>query len=166
MEDEIRQSRWDEIVVVLDQTTGEEVWRKQGSGAEIAISVQELAIMRDCVLTHNYPLGWQYTADDPRRAGASFSADDVELALDADVVELRSVTPRLRFSLKRPTAGWPNSMDLLWNYAATDRHRATILRRDVEVGALTQETATARLAHEVMLSLATMYGLQYFVEVG
>lgn len=122
--------------------------------------------MRDCVLTHNYPLGWQYAADDPRRAGASFSAEDVELALDADVVELRAVTPRLRFSLKRPTAGWPNSMDLLWNYAATERHRATILRRDVEVGALTQETATARLAHEVMLSLATMYGLQYFVEVG
>jgi len=122
--------------------------------------------MRDCVLTHNHPLGWQYATNDPRRAGASFSAEDVELALDADVVELRAVTPRLRFSLKRPIGGWPDSQGFLMDYAAIERRVGFTLFRDVEVGTLTQETATARWAHEVMLSLATMYGLQYLVEVG
>jgi len=166
VEDESRQSRWDEIAVVLDRITGDELWRKQGRGAAVAISVQELATMRDCVLTHNHPLGWQYAVTDPRHAGASFSVEDVGLALHADVAELRAVTPRLRFSLKRPATGWPDSLELLSDYDAIERRVASALLRDVKVGASTQETVTARQAHEVMLRLASVYGLHYVVEVG
>lgn len=166
VEDEIRQNRWDEIAVVLDQTTGEEIWRKQGSEAAIVFSMQELTTMQDCVLTHNHPVGWRYAASDPRRAGASFSEADVELAIEADVAEVRAVTPLLRFSLKRPNVGWPGSPELLADHDAIEKRVLSTLLREVGEGSLTQEAATARVAHEVMLRLASMYGLSYSTEVG
>jgi hypothetical protein len=166
VEDEIRQSRWVEIAVVFDPLTGEELWRKHGTAENVGFSQLELAIMRDGLLTHNHPIGWRFPASDPRHVGTSFTRSDIDLALRADVAELRAVTPVLRFSLKRPASGWPDSARLLEDYDFIDRDVAYALLRDILRGTVDDESAAGRRGHEVVSRLSLMHRLEYSREVG
>lgn len=166
VEDEIRQSRWVEIAVVLDPQTGREIWRKQGIAEAVGFSRLELAIMRDGLLTHNHPIGWRFPASDPRHAGTSFTRSDIEVALMADVAELRAVTPQLRFSLKRPRTGWPDHRTVLGDYDVIFRDVTYALVRDIRNGFLDDDTAMVRRGHEVVLRLSLTHKLDYSREVG
>ncbi|MBA2276683.1 MAG: hypothetical protein H0W06_02865 [Chloroflexia bacterium] len=161
MEDELRQYRWAEVAVVLDPATGREIWRKQGAQDEVGFAEHELVIMENALLAHNHPIGWRYPVSDPRHAGTSFSQSDIALAMMADVAELRAVTPLLRFSLKRPGSGWPDSAKVLADYDAIDREVELALLHDMRNGSIDEATAVARHGHEVVSRLSLMHGLNY-----
>lgn len=80
------------------------MWRKVGSAASVGFNAEEFARMAGNVLTHNHPGGWDYAGTDPRRAGNSFSFDDVDLFVRARLAELRAISPRYIHTLKPPAA--------------------------------------------------------------
>lgn len=150
-----------ETVVWFD-ATGRPIGRKTGQPSMVEFSAPELTTMRDSILTHNHPLGWGYPATDPRRAGNSFSDDDVHFAVAADVAEFRAVTPLLRFSIARPVAGWraaPREIRLY--HAAQKDVAAAELALAIKLGSLTLEEAEASLYHETIRRLSAQLGIRY-----
>ena len=65
---------------------GNKLLEKVGEPDRVSYSVNDLAAMRGLVFTHNHPLD------------TSFSVQDVLLAAEAGMKELRAVGPRLRYS--------------------------------------------------------------------
>ena len=68
-----------------------------GSTEYVEFSKEQIAQMKDGVSTHNHP------------KGGSFSPADIEFAIEADLREIRAVSPQTgyTFVLKRPKNGWP-----------------------------------------------------------
>jgi hypothetical protein len=57
-------------------------------------------------VTDNHPRGGQTPESSPARAGASFSTEDIELAIDTDVAAIRAIDSTLRFTVDvRQAAG-------------------------------------------------------------
>ena len=90
-----------------------------GDGHSVRFSEADILRMKDAIFTHNHPSGVMYKVGDIRRAGRSFSMEDIRLAAEANVAEIRAVTPQYTFRLKRPARGW--SSDRL----ITNAHKAS-----------------------------------------
>ena len=88
---------------------GNELLAKDGGRSGVLIAPQEFALLKDAIFTHNHPDGLRYGSIDPRSAGNSFSEADIEFAMSNDLAEIRVVTPKLRFALRRPPSGWNSS---------------------------------------------------------
>ena len=104
-EDKIRKNKSFETAVVFDQN-GNEIFRKKGKATSVPFTLSELSNFKNSIFTHNHPRGWSYNANDWRRIGSSFSFGDVNVAIVADVAEMRAVTSLYTFSIKRPKNGW------------------------------------------------------------
>ena len=91
LEDQIRHNP-SETLYALD-ASGTVVLTKTGGRQDIALSLLEVARLRDTTLTHNHP------------AGNAFSRADIQVAAVGDVAEIRVVTPVARFVLRRPASG-------------------------------------------------------------
>jgi hypothetical protein len=124
--------------------------------------------MKDCVFTHNHPLGWGAKDGTLGRIGNSFSIEDISLAVGSDLSEIRAVTPTFTFSMKRPRNGWGISVTTL----EKDFFRANVEMRNkmnAMIGkATTQkeeqravEFAMASHFHLIWKELAKKYGFEY-----
>lgn len=60
---------------------------------------------KDSILTHNHP-GEGMGNNMAGRIGKPFSADDIRLAVNYNVKEIRAVTKGYTYSIKRPEKGW------------------------------------------------------------
>jgi len=58
------------------------------------------------VLTHNHPARWNFALTDPRHVDNSFFIDDIRTACRGNLREIRAITPRYRYVMRRPAAGW------------------------------------------------------------
>ncbi|MGL4519319.1 MAG: hypothetical protein ACRCUJ_06505 [Phocaeicola sp.] len=105
-ENEIRKNAKFETAVAFD-AEGNVVIDKRGAATSVGFTREECALMKDCVLTHNHPLGWMAKEGTLGRIGNSFSKEDVFLAISKNVAEIRAVTPTYTFVMKRPENGWP-----------------------------------------------------------
>ena len=117
IEANIRENKTFETAVVVD-LKGNAVVDKRGGHTQVGFTIAEVAKMKDCILTHNHPRGWEYTEKELGRIGNSFSIADIKLAINGDVMEMRAVTPVYTFSMKRPGNGWGISakeMELIYN---------------------------------------------------
>lgn len=101
----IRENKDFETAVAVD-LKGNIVVDKSGEHTQVDFTNEELSKLKNCILTHNHPLGWGYEEKDIRRIGNSFSINDLLLAVDCNVMEIRAVTPNYTFSMKRPSNGW------------------------------------------------------------
>jgi hypothetical protein len=110
MENRLRPQKF-ESLVIFDKD-GNQILFKDGEQYEVAVTNGELAKMKDQVVTHNHPRGWEFDASNPRSKGSSFSPEDLDLAATADVAEIRAVSRGYRFSMKRPTQGWPDRLTM------------------------------------------------------
>lgn len=106
--------RGGEILVSFDKD-GKEVFSKMQMGdpdgpgplvAGVDFTPDEVHAMAGMVVTHNHPGAWDYPEGDPRRDGSSFSGADVALAAEANVAEIRAVTPHWVYSLRPGSGGW------------------------------------------------------------
>lgn len=102
----IRNNKTFETAVAFDRN-GIALFEKAGGATSVQFTPEELAPLRDCVFTHNHPIGWRSAADKMGRIGNSFSLADVSLAIQYNFSEIRAVTPNFTFSMKRPAGGWP-----------------------------------------------------------
>jgi hypothetical protein len=144
------------------EPNGNEIGRRIGRRSDVTFTATEAASMKDAIFTHNHPDGWNFPASDPRRAGNSFSDDDFDLAVRADVIELRAVTPTLRFSLRRPADGWGTDPATIRLYHAVIMSVVSAeLNLAVQLGTRTLEARDATLYHETARRLADHFGFGY-----
>lgn len=94
-----------ETGILVDQN-GKVILTKGGAKYEVKFEPQEIPMMKDCVLTHNHPRGWEYKENTLGRIGNSFSTADILLAVHANLAEIRAVTPTHTFIMQRPDKGW------------------------------------------------------------
>ncbi|GEM_PF-1229032 len=159
VEDQIRTQRR-EIAVVFDRA-GREILRKAGYHSSVPITRSERDRINGGTFTHNHPAGWGFPEHDPRRAGSSFSLEDIILAGWAHLEEMRAVTPAFRYSMRPGAKGWPGE-DLLRD--AFERVDGTVWRRlarRVTKGIITLPQAEAERLHEVWEVLGRQFGLRY-----
>lgn len=112
----------DEQAVVVDDN-GYVVGHDFGRGARVRLSPQTMRNMKDNVFTHNHPRSIGTTG--VRSIGNSFSREDILTGISGDARELRAVTPRYTFSMKRPAGGWGMTPRQAANLMATAKRNTT-----------------------------------------
>ena len=167
-EDRIRTQRFESAYAV--DRVEKELLKKDGGKRSVDITIRERAEMRGhtgVVFTHNHPIGWGYTSDDPRHQGNSFTFDDIKLACLAQLSEIRAVTPTRRFWMRPAKEGWNGDYwyDILLpvaekaDRAVHNEHLAQIIR-----GETTKAEAEAKHWHEVWLRVTKKLRLGYGIE--
>lgn len=161
VEDEIRMNKGFETAVVMDKD-GNIVVDKRGSKYQVAFQKNELALMKDAVLTHNHPRGWGFKNNEIGHIGNSFSYSDIALAMTADLAEIRAVTPLYTFSLKRPESGWGVTLkDFEKFYDKQNRILTYEFRELIRMKYITPETASAIHYHKLWQRIAKHYNWNY-----
>jgi hypothetical protein len=133
--------------------------------------------LSDAIVTHNHPANRRYPPSDPRYDGGGFSRWDLQTAIAGNVAEIRAVTERYVYTLRRPSDGWSVSAEAI---AGTDdmrgrpprdrgiyRDQLDAVRREfirrVASGELDPATAesNAEVLHEVVRRVASIAGFTY-----
>ena len=156
--------RRDRECVFVWNSEGHLILEKEGERNKIEFDDEEVALINGATLTHNHPYGLSFPENDPRSFGHSFSEDDIRLACLAELVEVRAVTPKLRFSMKEPPSGWDFAF---WE----DKVRPSFIKHHQNVwqaldqafisGAITPAEASIRVLHETWSLVANEVRLIY-----
>jgi hypothetical protein len=67
--------------------------------------------LNDAIVIHNHPPNRRFRREDPRYDGGGFSRLDLQTAIDGKVAELRAVTEKYLYVLRRPPGGWQVSAE-------------------------------------------------------
>jgi hypothetical protein len=127
---------------------------------QVRLGPKDVERMCGLVMTHNHP------------GGRSLSLDDVDLAVCADLVEVRAVGMALGVAasgqrvpvahrLLRPPGGWPPIVDIAATY---ERHSETVFGEfwaRIDDGRLSRRLANALHLHEVWIRVARALDLRY-----
>ena len=157
----IMENKTFETAVVVD-LKGNIVVDKRGQHTRVDFTSAELVKMKDCIVTHNHPLGWRYDKKDIRRIGNSFSIEDIKLAINGDVMEIRAVTPVYTFSMKRPVNGWGISakeMNLIYDKEENNQYKEFLDR--IRNGTLTDTQFEVVFFHTLWKKIAKDLGWEY-----
>lgn len=108
-ESKIRKRKTEKLVALGEN--GEVVFSKSGTSDRVRFTADEISLMtgKNLVLTHNHPL----ERANRYQIGSSFSPDDFGMAVRTNAREVRAVTERYTFSVKRPQSGWGVTRDEL-----------------------------------------------------
>ena len=151
-----------ETGVVIDKN-GNEILRVKGKRYKVEYSVNDIIKMKDNILTHNHP--YAVGKKGVLSIGTSFSREDIDAAIVADVKEIRAVTPKYTFSLKRPKGGWGVS-----RYEMYSKYREVNSRVqkklvsyivDNKFSNVSKERAMVLESHLTIKELAKYYGWGY-----
>ncbi len=160
-EDKIRK-RLDFEDAALFDMSGKTKLHRRGSMNKVELSEEDVAKMKNGILTHNHADGWKYAENDLRHIGSSFSQQDVTTAVMANVAELRAVTPNYTFSLQRPANGWgATAQDVREAYSRISAEIRREVNKAFANNEKTLERADAILEHLIMKRLAKEYGWVY-----
>jgi hypothetical protein len=85
-----------ESASVVD-ANGNVVMHNKGTESTVSFSHEQISKMKDCVLTHNHP------------QDQSFSSADIDMAITADLKEVRATCHSGTFVMKRPSKGWKSA---------------------------------------------------------
>lgn len=167
-----------EEAVLINGVTGEVIWRKSGRASSIEFDDDdEIAQMRGQVLTHNHPRGWRYPADDPRRAGSSFSSTDIAMLVVGKLAEMRAVSPRYIYRVQPPALASQRAQASYFRTHVAplpyvdvrylvDRYKQVVLRQYAARSShhgddLADTRLQATLWHDVMELVAIGWGVDY-----
>jgi len=88
--------------------SGKPVFGKVGDANSVSFTDAQKGKLKDTILTHTHPDGWNYEPDNqPYADGRSFSWSDLRFAGEADVAEIRAVSRGYVHRMVRPAGGWP-----------------------------------------------------------
>ncbi len=165
-EDELRKVRRRESAFALGSTGNVVLEKDSEADFEIEFTNAEIELLRNAggvIFTHNHPRGWEYAPGDPRHAGFSFSPHDILLACRAELIEIRAVSPRFRFSMKPPAEGWNESHWTIINTVfemekiEVDRQLMQRLRK----GQLSAAEYQTEYLHQVWQRVTKLLGMDY-----
>ena len=168
-EEKIRRNRDESMHVYND--SGKEVFFAQGEGPKVRLKRTELAAakaaLKDNVYTHNHPRSIGKIG--VRSIGNAFSPQDVNTAVWGDARELRAVTPRYTFSMKRPAGGWGMTENQAKNLFAQAKRTVAGKGRDYlnKQGwdQTSQDRANALLSHQVNKEFVRLAKKKYGVDI-
>lgn len=159
-EDTIRDLKRERCAVFSD--CGEKLFEKEsiivGFQEVCSFDNNEMERMRDCILSHNHP------------TGGLFTDKDITLAVDAKLAELRVVTIKGTFLLRRTSENWPTSVSILsaytdietdWNYKISFE---LYFRENAPKEGLDYSDGGWYLQHQIWEILSPRLGLQYVRE--
>lgn len=161
-EDEIRVQRF-ESAFFWDRQ-GNLLFSRDGELTKVNFAEEERVLLQGLVSTHNHPLGWNYSERDPRRAGNSFSENDVRSACYFSLSILRIVTPQLRYMMKPPPEGWDGEYwekTLGPTYRRVYKQTMDEFMTKVKARQMLSSVAGATFGHEVWSRVAAQLGLKY-----
>lgn len=127
---------------------GNVLLQRSGEADRVTFSGSEMNLMKGSTFTHNHP------------GNSTFSGQDVALASEIGLAELRAVGPTLRYTMSADK-GWPSSdmLDKLTidlQQTAADRVTSMINRGEIE-----REFAQAESEHQFWTILSAQTGLKY-----
>lgn len=166
VENNIRKNKSFETAVVFDDN-GDEVFRKKGKKYSVGFSEDEMRIFKDRTFTHNHPRGFEFPENSIRRIGNSFSFEDINVAIKANIKEIRAVTPLYTFAMKRPPGGWPDIKDFKTAYQRVNNqviseYTSVISSKDSkQLALLAVERAESIHHHVVWKKLCRQLGIEY-----
>lgn len=163
-EDRIRPQRFETAYAV--DANGKSILNLNGEQYSVTFSdaqVSKLRAAKGVVMTHNHPRGWDVPANDPRRQGNSFSFEDIAFAAEANLYEMRAVTPTRAFYVRRPSDGWD------WNtirarYDTENRNTRSEFTQRINEGKMKPEEAQAAHYHTVWSKVFGDLGIEYGIE--
>ena len=158
-EAELVTNRFGTLVAV--RRDGSVALRKVGKKYSVPMTDEENDQLADCRVTHNHPRGWDHPADDPRRAGNSFSRGDIGVAAGHNAAEMRAVSPKWLHTMQRPEDGWPNLGALESEYRKANKATKKAFWNAVDKGEMTIPEAEAEHQHRVWTRVADRLGLDY-----
>lgn len=127
---------------------GSVLLQRQGEPDSVGFPVNEFDKLKGSTFTHNHP------------GNSTFSRQDVSLASEIGLTELRAVGPTLRYTMSADK-GWPTDdmIDSLSSQAATE----TVKRVSgmVNRGEIEQQFAQAESEHQFWTILSAKAGLKY-----
>lgn len=159
VEGKIRYQRFESAA--LFDASGNQVFFKDGEKYEVSFNESEVAMMKDGVLTHNHPRGWEFPESDPRHIGNSFSDSDIFLASQGDLREIRAVSRAHLYQMKRPSDGWPD-VDRIETviYESESKVRADLTKK-IKNGLISNEDAESMHFHQIMKRVASSINAEY-----
>lgn len=164
-EEEIKFNRFESAFAVDE--AGSVVMDKAGEQFHVGFTPEEVERLRSSqgvIFTHNHPRGWEHPADSSLRNGSSFSDMDVRFACQAELSEMRVVTPRRRYFVRPSVRGW--NLDY-WDALVGPsfaRHEADVRRHFrllIARRQATAEEAGSETAHMIWTRVAVEWGLTY-----
>ena len=159
-EDQIKDLPTEKALIIDDK--GRVILAKGGDRTSVEFTVDEVDKMKGAIVTHNHPnLGWG--KDDARSKGFSFSYADMELAIIADVKEMRAVSNGYRHSLKPGSGGWN---DMKWNkldstYKKYEKEVYGEFATKIITGNIKRDVAEVDYHHEINRRTAKELGIIY-----
>ncbi len=162
----IRNQRKQETIQAFD-STGRFITLKHGNSNSVQIDPSDFRKLKDSILTHNHPSGWNYSKADPRHFGNSFSPADIAVACRAQLKEIRVVTPTHRYRMQRPEAGWDKLFFDKKIYPTYIKHVDEVKedqKRMIVSGELSLQRAESSFFHEVWSRVSKDLGIDYFRE--
>jgi hypothetical protein len=146
---------------------GKPIISKDGGSDYVDISPINIRQMRNAegvVFTHNHPAGWEFPAGDPRRNGNSFSPEDIRVAADAQVAQMRAVTPTRTYYVDRPSQGWNANywqQEIRPRYERAAQETRSDFIRQIREGRVRPEQAEAEHYHAVWSRVFGELGINY-----
>lgn len=159
-EDEIRRNKSFETAVLFNDD-GQVIFEKKGRARSVNFTDEEVALFKDKIFTHNHPTGWFAPEGSIGRIGNSFSPPDVLTSIKNDVKELRVATPLMRFSMKRPTGGWPLLKDAIFEIKRLDYIVTEEYYSRINNGYLTEGQASVTHWHEIWKRFSEQFEIEY-----
>ena len=146
----------------FDLATGRMVWERHTDGMEVPLTPEDRVQLRGMIFTHNHARGWAFPESDPRRAGSSFSPDDVVSAALVGLAEVRAISPHHLFSM-RPMEGktWPSPEAVAHWYGQVEQSISAQMPYDYQRGMIDPRQAANDTPHLVWSELAPLLLLQY-----
>ena len=159
MEQKYRHNEYETLHVFNSE--GDIVTSFRGNSAYVKIDLKKVPV--NSILTHNHPSALKFRGI--LRIGASFSKEDISLAINTNAKEMRAVTPTYTFSVKRPKSGWGVTAgeiakvynhinNLVWNQREDYHYKSGEGNDQINRAAITHH-------HKIMKMLAKRYGWNY-----
>ena len=163
-----RKKGWENATII--DSNGNTVFHKVGKKDRVSFTYGEMARMKDAILTHNHPnevkTRWWGAV------GSPFSMADIMMAVNADLAEIRAVTPTYTFSLKRPKGGWGSSPEVQSRYKALQSkylgEQIAYMRggKDSKTSFERYDRSQLAKGHQIARDLAKEFGWRYTKKKG
>lgn len=100
IEFEISRQKYETAAIV--DAKGNLLLRKDGNKKSVSFTRDEIAKMENAIITHNHPSG----TTNRYGIGHAFSVEDLQMAATSNAAEIRAVSGKVTYSMKRPKGGW------------------------------------------------------------
>lgn len=133
------------------RSDGTVIFRKVGTPSNILFSAAELSGVNNSMFSHNHP------------GGHTFSMQDVQHAVELDLIELRAVAPRWRY-IMRPGEAWPDWATIEQSVIDESSSAVDEINAMLKANQLQHQYLQIELRHHLWIRVSKSLNLHYHRE--